>query len=91
MTLKIHEIQVINGDDYEVTFISDNGATEKAICRVTSEHGIQMEPDLMWTSELLKIDGREIEVARVNGREVAAAVLAFHRQRKSEPKRDSQT
>ena len=72
MPLRLHEIKALGDDRYEVTFEGEGGAPERVVCRVFKHKGvsgIRMEPDIVMTKQ----------PPQINSREVAAAVLAYHR------------
>ena len=68
MALRLREIRALGDDRYEVTF--EDG--QRVVCRVFKHKGvfgIRMDPDLVMGSEPPRIDSRE----------VAAAVIDYHR------------
>lgn len=72
--LRLRDIQALGDDRYDVTFADEQGATERAVCRVFRHKGvfgIDMEPDLIMGAEAPRIDSRE----------VARAVIDFHKRR----------
>ena len=81
MPLRLHEIRALGEDRYEVTFDGEGGATERVVCRVFKHKGvsgIRMEPDLVMTKH----------PPQINSREVAAAVLAYHRSQLKSPRHE---
>ena len=69
MTLSLREIHAVGPDRYEVTFVSEDGTERRVAFRVAEHRGVptvRPEPDVFMTGE-------------ADAREVAAAVLGFHR------------
>ena len=84
MPLRVHEIRALGDDRYEVTFEGEGGATERVVCRVFKHKGvagIRMEPDIVMTKH----------PPQINSREVAAAVLAYHRRQLQSPRHEQQS
>jgi len=72
MALRLRDIRALGDDRYEVSFSDERGATELVVCRVFRHKGvfgIDMEPDLVMGSEPPRVDSRE----------VAAAVIDYHK------------
>lgn len=72
MGLKLREIKALGEDKYAVTLEDEKGATEQIMCHVGQHKGVtgvRIEPDILMTSEPPRIDGKEL----------AKAVIAYHR------------
>ena len=76
MDLRLSGIRALGEDRYEVTFDGDGGVKERFLCRVVTHKGItamavEDERDLFMSDK----------PARADSREVAKAVIAYHRRR----------
>jgi hypothetical protein len=73
---KLREIQPLTKDTYQVLFDTEEGDVECVVCRVVAKGGamaVQPTPDIFMGKK----------PPPVNSREVAAAVIAFHTQKRS--------
>ena len=72
MSLRLREIRTLDDDNYEVVLAEEGGATERVICHVFEHNGflrLRTNPSILLSDQPPRIDSREF----------AEAVLAYHR------------
>ena len=75
MCLRLKGIKALENDEYEVILTDEKGNMERVVCCVVNHEGITMvtmQPDLVMPT-------RPNQPPRVESRELATAVMEYHR------------